>query len=135
MIKAMIACLLALLWPIVAFAQAAAEALTVEGVANEITSAYQHGGVLALIGAVVALLVRLYKMPWLQDLLPPRAKWKGWPKWAKLLTVGAAAFLLAFLTALGTGMGWVAALTGAVSSALAAVGFDQATKRPKKSPA
>lgn len=113
------------LLPGMALAQEAAEAMSLPEAIDSVQKGYEAAGVLGAIGLGIAALVRFYKLAWLQSLLPAKARWSGWPRWAKQLTVFVVAAIPALVFALGKGMGWVAAATGALTSAATAMGVSE----------
>lgn len=94
-----------------------------------LSSAIEAGGTwYAVAVAVVVVIVRIYRQPAMQGLLPPESRWDALPKLARLVIVLVVALGAAWVAALLAGQSPLAALLAALPVALSAVATHKVTQ-------
>lgn len=82
----------------------------------------------AAAGTVLMLLLRLYRLPALQNLLPKRARWDALHPYAKVGLPFAVALVGSLLVSLGSGAAVLSSFPAALMAALGAIGLHHVTK-------
>jgi hypothetical protein len=92
------------------------------GLITEAQSAYNTLGWLGALSALLYGGVRIWRLVWVQRLLPASMQWNNWKPWVRLAVVFGTVAIAAFLSAVATGTAWVAALPAALIAGLIAMG-------------
>lgn len=85
-------------------------------------------GPIAACGTALMLLIRIYRLEFLQNLLPQRARWESFPPAAKLFLPFGLALLGSFLLSLAGGSTVLSSLAIAIPAAVVAISSHAATK-------
>lgn len=95
---------------------------------QQLADSYQHGGWFALIAGLIAFVIRIYRSPQVQGLLPDGGRWEALPKLARQGIVFLLAFISTWITARIGGQGFWAALIAAFPVAFGAIAAHKFTK-------
>jgi hypothetical protein len=85
-------------------------------------------GMLGAVSVLVYGLVRIFRLPLIQDRLPAKAKWDNWPSWGRLVCLFGTAFLAQMLACFAAGTKWTATIVPALMAGLGAIGLRQVEK-------
>jgi hypothetical protein len=93
--------------------------------------AYEQAGWWGVLAVSLMVVVNVYRLEVVQMAvvkLNPKAGWAAWPQWVKLLVPFALSFVGALILKVVGGLGWGAAIAGAIGTALTAIGGHHAIK-------
>lgn len=93
-----------------------------------LTKALGDGQWLALAAVSATVIIRVYRNPGVQGILPESMQWGNLPKWVRLTIVFLASFTVTWATSIVTGGTSEGALAAAIPVALGAVATHKATK-------
>lgn len=94
---------------------------------DELQKLSDLGGHIGAIASAVFLVVRLYRLPDLQPLLPAKVQWDGLPTWLKYAVLAALAAGGGAMMSLAGDKSWVDAGKAAVAALLTAISTDKIT--------
>lgn len=93
-----------------------------------IQAAFAQHGPIAAIGAGLMVLLRIFRLPFLQGLLPAKAQWAAWPLWLKWVAPFALGFVGTLISGLAAKLALGSVVVAAVTSGVGAILLHHGTK-------